>query len=375
MKSKRKTRIMPWRPIFISIASLIGIAIIIIYIILFNYDLNGLKPHISRIVEDATGRELVIGGNIHLQVSLAPRVIIGDIALRNAKWGSEQNMIHAKRIKLQVALLPLLFNEIIVKRLIISEPDILLEISTNGQTNFNFTEKSAAEKEKRETKDQSNWPVFGTKKIVIENGRFTYNNLKDKTSTAAKIKRLWISGKDIQEPVRLKINGLYNEQPITVDGTVGPLPALSDPGEKFTIHILMKAGGNFLSIDGSIQNVASMSGIAVEFVSKIYNPSVIEKCIQQPFPINTPVKLSGTFALFEPGVFQIPTFSLQSHDIDLEGSVTLSVKEEQPKIHAEIAAKKLNLEYLMQIPKKVRSEALLKKTKKGWKKTCVSMSS
>jgi len=345
MKYKRKTRVLPWKPIFISFAVLIGLFIISIYIILFNYDLTDLKPHISKLVEHATGRKLIIYGNIHLQVSLAPRVIIEDIALTNAPWGSNQNMIQAKRLKLQVALLPLLSNKIIIKQLVISEPHILLEIGHHGKTNFDFETSSAFAAEKEKIK--RNMPIFGSKRIIIENGQFTYNDLRKNESYVAKIKRVYVSGKDINKPVNLKFYGLYNEQAIKGEGTLGPLPALSDASKKFQVNILVKSGGNFLSLNGGIQDFISMKGVAFRFDSTINNPSIIEKFTKQPIPIKAPFKLSGEFAASDALIYQIPGFNFSTYGIHLDGFLVAAFDQERPTIKGVINAKKLNLRPLI----------------------------
>jgi len=341
MKHKRKTRTIRWKPIFISFAVLAGLSIITIYIILFNLDLEGLKPHIFKLVENATGREFVIDGNIHLQVSLAPRIIIEEIALKNVQWGSNQNMIQAKRLKLQVALLPLLSNKIIVKQFVISEPDILFEVGNNGKTNFELENGFGYADEKVEVK--RDLPIFGLKKIIIEKGRFTYNNFKNKQTYTAKIKRLTLSGKNIEEPVNLKLSGFYNDQIILAEGTVGPLPALSDPSEKFVLNILIKTGGNSLFIEGSIQDIASIRGLTVDIESKIKNPIFIEKLIGQPFPIKKPFEISGKLEAHEPDSYKIPEFSFTSQNIVFKGSIDINIKGKRPRVKAVIAAEELNL--------------------------------
>ncbi|MBW2363967.1 MAG: AsmA family protein [Deltaproteobacteria bacterium] len=344
MKSKRKTHAIRWKPIFISFAVLTGLSIITIYIILFNYDLEDLKPHIFKLVENATGRELIIDGNIHLQVSLAPRIIIEDIALRNAQWGSNQNMIQAKRVKLQVALLPLLSNKIIIRQLVISEPDILLEVGHNGKTNFEFKKPSNLVDKKVETvKEKKGWPIFGSKKIIIENGRFAYNDLRNKESYTVKIRRLTLSGKDIEEPLKVKLSGLYNNQIILAEGKIGPLPALSDPSEQFVLNILIKAGGNSLFLDGRIQDITSIQGLTIDVESKIKNPIFIEKLIGQPFPIKKPFEISGKLEAHEAYSYKIQEFSFTSQNIVFNGSIDINIKGKRPRVKAVIAAEELNL--------------------------------
>lgn len=349
MKSRKKTGSIFGKAVVISLVSLIVLSIITIYIFLYNYDLKAVKPYLSDLVEDATGRKLIIGGNIHLRVSLAPRVIIEDIALENATWGSKENMIHASRIKLQVALIPLFFNKIIFKQLVISRPDILLEIGPDGKSNFAFETDSAEDTDEDDTEENS-WPVFGSKKIILEYGKFTLNDLRTNEAYLADIKRLSISGKDINKPVNLQLRGIYNQQTVTADGIVGPLPALSNPDETFLLNLLIKSSGNAISLNGSVNDIASMNGVHLDFTSKINSSSAFEKLTRKPFPIQTPFKLSGKFTKPEPASYSIPEFSISAPDIDVEGSIRLALKDKQPMLYATIDAKALDLIPFMQNP-------------------------
>ncbi|MBW1985449.1 MAG: AsmA family protein [Deltaproteobacteria bacterium] len=140
------------------------------------------------------------------------------------------------------------------------------------------------------------------------------------------------------------------------------MPALSDPAEKFLLNILVKAGGNFLSLDGSIQDTPSKYEIAFDFISKINNPSVIEKFTHQPFPIKIPFKISGRFTTSDPDVYQVPEFYFNSHGINFGGFVTLTINQKRPKIKAVINAKKLNLKPLIPVSHKVGSKKVSPKT-------------
>lgn len=345
MKSK-KNRARRWKIAFIVPAASIFLFITTVYVILYNYDLNGLKPRLSRLVKNATGRELIISGDIHLKVSLVPRLIISDIAFQNAAWGSRQNMITAKRLKMQVALLPLLFRNIIVEQLILTEPDILLEVGPQGETNFAFQNQSPSPAENPKGKN-GNWPVFGSKKIVIENGRFTYHNFQNNVTHTADLKRLSLSGRDIHEPVDLKLRGLYNDQIITADGTVGPLTALSDPDERTTIDILIKTGGNALSLTGGIRDVASIKGIRFDFSAAIYNPVSFQKLTRRAFPVTIPFKFSGTFMQSGPAAFRVSEFSFTSNVLSVNGGIEIIATGKKPWIKANLAAYSVDLDAIL----------------------------
>jgi uncharacterized protein involved in outer membrane biogenesis len=112
--------------------------VITVYAVLSSYDFNSLKPKIARAVKDATGRELSLAGDIDLDIGLFPSLVFDDVRFQNAPWGSRPNMAKISRFEVQVALLPLITGKIEVNRLILIEPDILIETDKAGKSNVEF---------------------------------------------------------------------------------------------------------------------------------------------------------------------------------------------------------------------------------------------
>ncbi len=125
---------MRWKRIA-GIAAVLFIAMIVAaYVILSTYDYNKFKPHIAKVVEDVTGRELTLAGDINLDVGLSPTLVVEDVSFQNATWGSRPELAKLKRFEIQVALLPLILKRIIVKRIILVSPDILVETDSSGKS-------------------------------------------------------------------------------------------------------------------------------------------------------------------------------------------------------------------------------------------------
>ena len=89
-------------------------------------------------VQEATGRELKIDGKVGYSLSLRPTVAAEGVRFSNAPWGSRPDMVTAKRVEIQIALLPLVSGKVEVRGLTLIEPDVLLEISGDGAKNWQF---------------------------------------------------------------------------------------------------------------------------------------------------------------------------------------------------------------------------------------------
>lgn len=108
-------------------------------------DINQYKGELIEAVENATGRDLQVGGDLNFGVSLVPTVVAEDVHFSNASWGSKPEMLSLNKFEVEVALLPLLSGNIQVNRLILLEPEILLETNKKGIGNWVF----AAKKQKK----------------------------------------------------------------------------------------------------------------------------------------------------------------------------------------------------------------------------------
>jgi hypothetical protein len=121
----------------------IGVFLIIalmaaVYVFLATYDFNKLKPRVARMVKDATGRELKLGGEIDLAIGFSPALVVTDVTFANAPWGSQPQMIKVEKLRAQVRLLPLLFRDVKVKHIGLAGVEVLIETDPNGQGNWDF---------------------------------------------------------------------------------------------------------------------------------------------------------------------------------------------------------------------------------------------
>ena len=140
---------MRWKWIVMGVCGLIVVLIIAVVVILSTYNFNSLKPQITKAAKEATGRELTLGGDIRLKISLTPALVVENVSFQNAPWGSRPEMAKIKRFEVQVALFPLISKRIELKRLILVEPDILVETDKSGKSNLEFETPKKAIPEKR----------------------------------------------------------------------------------------------------------------------------------------------------------------------------------------------------------------------------------
>ena len=75
---------------------------------------------------------MTLGQQARIDLSLTPTLELSDVTIGNAPWGAAKEMIRAKRVEAQVALLPLLSRRVDLVRFTLIEPTILLETDSAG---------------------------------------------------------------------------------------------------------------------------------------------------------------------------------------------------------------------------------------------------
>ena len=239
---------MRWKWIVMGVCGLIVVLIIAVVVILSTYNFNSLKPQITKAAKEATGRELTLGGDIRLKISLTPALVVENVSFQNAPWGSRPEMAKIKRFEVQVALIPLISKRIELKRLILVEPDILVETDKSGKSNLEFETPPKAVSEKRKedvpAKKEMKLPALVVNELRITKAQVTYRDGRSGKTMVVALETLTAAVAGLESPVTLKLKGAYNSEPFEAEGTLGPLAALTGEGKPWPLQVTAKAFGH-----------------------------------------------------------------------------------------------------------------------------------
>lgn len=112
-------------------AALIG-AGVLAYLV-YRLDVRG---EVERIVENATGRDVVISGGVGVSYWPVLGLRAEDVTLANVEGGRAPSFIAADEIDIGVELRPLLDRQVHVRRLVFQRPQIALEVDSEGNPNW-----------------------------------------------------------------------------------------------------------------------------------------------------------------------------------------------------------------------------------------------
>jgi uncharacterized protein involved in outer membrane biogenesis len=251
------------RTIVVAAAVVVVGLIVAAVVVVSTMDFNQYRGTIAEQVKQATGRELVIKGDLKLALGLSPAVAVNDVTFANASWGSRPHMAEIKRFEVQVALLPLAFGTVNVKRIVLNDADILLETDRNGRGNWEFVVKTAEEaaKPKAEPTQKGGVTLPAVNEVDIRNARLAYRDGKTGQVTNLALRHATLGAGSSSDPLKLDVDGTFNTLGFQVAGRLGSIDAMARPGTPFPVNLAGKIAdaANF-KVDGTIREPLAAKG-------------------------------------------------------------------------------------------------------------------
>ena len=174
-----------------------------------------VRTEIERAVETATGRDVVINGDVGVIYWPVLGVRAGDVTIANVEGGRAPAFIAAEEIDVGVELRPLLDREVRVQRLVLQRPQIALEVGAEGRPNWVLTRRA------REGAPPGEQPVnvsrMSLRGVRINDGEVSYFDARRQQGWVIGDVDLGTALTALDEPMRARGSVLYNEQRVELD--------------------------------------------------------------------------------------------------------------------------------------------------------------
>ncbi len=266
---------------------LIGVAgfLIIVFVALYFFDWNLLRPYIARKVTHATGRSFAINGDLNVHLSLHPRIIANDIVMGNAEWGREPNMAEIKRLDFRVDLLQLLAGHLNIPDIALSAPRVVFEVNKDGTPNWVF---------KAQDKDKpTQIPEVGA--LAIDHGSATYREPRINTDLTVEVNTL-DGQQGAESMVEVKGKGIFKGMPSTVNARGGALLSLRNAEHPYPINAHAVLGTTKASADGVLIDPLHLKGENINFTLEGSDLALLYPIVGVPLPPTPPYKIAGTLS-------------------------------------------------------------------------------
>jgi uncharacterized protein involved in outer membrane biogenesis len=284
------------RALAIAGASLL-VALGAITIALATLDLNQFVGPVLARLKAVTGREITVGGNVGLRIGLQPRIVAEDVRLANAPWGKAPYFITAKRLEMQVALLPLLRREFQLVQLNVVEPVIALETSADGKNNWDLGE---APKTAAPPTIASRPGAFVLGDLSVSRGELTYRDASGDEPTKVTIDELTLEAPDQQAQVAAEFKGTVDGIGVELMGNLGPIATLNDPGTPYPVRLKGEVAERKTAIAFDLKR--DDKGMALDGLNLVHGASDVKGKIDirdAPKPVWTVNLTSATLDLNE----------------------------------------------------------------------------
>jgi uncharacterized protein involved in outer membrane biogenesis len=206
--------------------ALAGLAVAAAGIAIATIDPTVFAGPIAQRVKAVTGRDFA-AQRIDIKLSLTPRVVLEGVTLGNAPWASAPQMISAKAVELEVALIPLVQRRIEIRRLVLTEPVTSFETDASGRGNWEFGD-GAAKSQGVTTPTVTTPPLaaLGVSDLVANGGSISYRSGKAGKPTVIAVERLAVAAPDPAAAIAVDFRGAVDAVPIALSGTLPPASSL-----------------------------------------------------------------------------------------------------------------------------------------------------
>jgi len=220
--------------LFLGIAVLLAIAAIS-FVLLF--DPNDFREDIAAEVQRATGRELVIEGDLELTLFPWLAINIGKTTLGNAPGFGDEPFASFERARLSVHVLPMLLDrEVSVGTALLDSLHLNLAVASNGRSNWqDLVEASEAEEVDTADAAEAGSATLDIASIEISNASISYSDAQLGESYRLTNFNL-SSGQVVRgEPIDLQSNFDFEMQPMDLAGDFSMETEMVLDGEAGTV--------------------------------------------------------------------------------------------------------------------------------------------
>lgn len=253
----------------LKVAAALVVAVVVAGVaLLATLDVSKYRGLIEAEAEKATGRDVTLAGEIDLAIGLSPAIVVEDVALANAEWGSQPTMASIERLEAEIALIPALTGSVQINRIVLVKPNILLETAKDGRANWDFTPlKEGTQTETAQTgtapaETPGDLALPALKAVSVKDATFVYRDGVTGQVQALTIKDFTAEADALDDPLSFVLEGVYNDVAFDLGGQVGSLGRLGGGGgAPYPVVVKGEFGGIGLAVEGTVAEPLAARGL------------------------------------------------------------------------------------------------------------------
>lgn len=325
----------------------------------------------DRIIEEVkiafkqeTGRDLQFSEDVGLSFYPNVGVVLKDVTLSNAEWSDEPVMARIGSADVLLALMPLLEREVIVKRFVLKEPNILLQVNQDNVGNWEFANSSEVADQPQQATDDQKAPEFSNSQlklseIEIVDGRLRYVNATKSVDEEITDVDLVVNAPNLNGRGDIDGSMIYKGETLNLSASLDNLGALT-AGDATPASIEVKTEAADLSFEGEYnpKDEYLMHGaldVDVRSLSRLLKLTGFEGR-QGVMPYNAfTMKMQGKAGLDD---FDYSAFNFQAGDLTISGKGRVILSGAKPFFGGTYNINALDVNKFLAAPKKAQGKTV-----------------
>jgi len=276
-------------------------------------NMDSFHSSIEKIASWAIDRQLKIQGHLDVNVFPHPEVELSDVLLANAPWGTEPEMIRAGHVEASIDFLSLFTDIIVVRRIILSDVNVLLEKNDHQVGNWSMGMSGSSEKPPRKQTKHKKELRFHLP-VMVDFAQF--KNISATLREPEKEDRVFkVAALDIKpdenKDILVHASGKILDFPMKIDGRITSNPSIKAYGAvdadiqsslgdvrmagKLSIgdlKTLANLDSNLHLVIPDVQKVLEKAGIQVPLDGKLTS-DITARSVEEGFDVSAKTRLEG----------------------------------------------------------------------------------
>jgi AsmA protein len=286
----------------LAVVCLVVVVIAAMLIIPAFVDVKQFKAPLEKYLSEASGRPVSVGDDVRLSLFPWAGVSFSDLKVGNPPAFAEKDFLTVKSFEVRVKLLPLLFKQVEVDRLVVQEPRVFLVTNKDGHVSWEFgghpTETKPAAKSAT-APSLTGLPIQSLMvgELKIQNGQLTL--IDHAKGSLQEISRMNLSLQDVslERPVRFVFSASVDAQTVSAEGRFGPVGTNLGQGA-IPLEVKVDAFGQLkLQLKGTVENLlaAPLASLAVDVTE--FSPRKLFADIGRSLPATADPKVLERLAI------------------------------------------------------------------------------
>ncbi len=310
-----------------------GAGLLLLFILVSEFDWNLARPYIERRVISSTGRSFAIKGDLEVHLSLWPRIVANDIVMGNATWSKNPTMARIRRLDFTISLPKLMIGRLSFPHVSLSDFHVALEANEDGMRNWVFGK----------AKTQGKFPDIGS--LSIDNGTLTFRDPTINTDLSFVLNTSAAAKGEQDTLVEVKGKGKFRGMDATLQVRGGALLALRRADRPYPIRVTVTLGMTRASINGTLLDPLHLKREKVDFVLEGADMAQLYQITGVPFPPTPPYRLAGHL-IHSGDIWTFKRFEGKVGKSDLSGDLSVDNGKIPQLITAELESRSLDLKDL-----------------------------